>query len=99
MLDSRIRLTTHAYDAAVESMTRLAQGLTGLRSGLTLQYDLMRAQREGRLEVSEGLEATSGAETNALLDELLVFEQFRERVGKSLQQLSVRRPASMLQIA
>lgn len=99
MLDSRIRLTTHAYDAAVESMTRLAQGLTGLRSGLTLQYDLMRAQREGRLEVPEGLEATSGAETNALLDELLVFEQFRERVGKSLQQLSVRRPASMLQIA
>ncbi|KAK4700985.1 hypothetical protein P7C70_g5252, partial [Phenoliferia sp. Uapishka_3] len=80
VLDARIRLTSDAYDDAVASMTRLAQGLTGLRSGLTLQYDLMRAKREGKLE--------EGKETGALMDELLVFEQFRERVGKSLQQLS-----------
>ncbi|KAL8290329.1 hypothetical protein RQP46_002587 [Phenoliferia psychrophenolica] len=89
VLDSRIRLTTHAYDAVVESMTRLAQGLTGLRSGLTLQYDLMRAQREGKFEDQhDGLDMKGSAEKRALMDELVVFEQFRERVGKSLQQLS-----------
>lgn len=58
-----------------------------MRSGCTLQYDLMRAQKEGKLE-SDELGAKDG-KMKGLKDELLVFEQFRERVGKSLQQLSV----------
>lgn len=38
-----------AYEDAVDSMTRLAQHLNGLRSGSRLQYDLAKAHRDGKL--------------------------------------------------
>lgn len=38
-----------AYEDAVDSLTRLAQHLNGLRSGTRLQYELTKAHCEGRL--------------------------------------------------
>lgn len=38
-----------AYEDAVDSMTRLAQHLNGLRSGSKSQYDLAKAHRDGKL--------------------------------------------------
>ena len=42
-------LSKQAYGDAVDSLTRLAQHLNGLRSGTKLQYDLSKAQRDGKL--------------------------------------------------
>lgn len=47
------------YEDAVDSLTRLAQHLNGLRSSTSLQYDLAKAHRDGkkvgiRRRVSEG---------------------------------------------
>ena len=36
------------YEDAVDSLTRLAQHLNGLRSGTSLQYDLAKAHRDGK---------------------------------------------------
>lgn len=47
--DASSRFAKRAYEDAVDSLTRLAQHLSGLRSGTKLQYDLTKAQSEGRL--------------------------------------------------
>ncbi|KAI9437537.1 Fusaric acid resistance protein-like-domain-containing protein [Lactarius indigo] len=39
------------YEDAVDSLTRLAQHLNGLRSGTTLQYDLAKAHRDGKVAI------------------------------------------------
>ncbi|KDQ55716.1 hypothetical protein JAAARDRAFT_327588 [Jaapia argillacea MUCL 33604] len=46
-----------AYEDAVDSLNRLAQHLNGLRSSISLQYDLAKAQRDGKLV----LKSLSGA--------------------------------------
>ncbi|KAL6303505.1 Fusaric acid resistance protein-like-domain-containing protein [Sparassis latifolia] len=38
-----------AYEDAIASLTRLGQHLNGLRSGTTLQYDLIKAHRDGKV--------------------------------------------------
>jgi hypothetical protein len=53
-IDGRIGGARRAmYDVAVQSLTRLAQHLTGLRSGTGLQEELLKASREGRIVVAE----------------------------------------------
>ncbi|KAG6336645.1 hypothetical protein ID866_2452 [Astraeus odoratus] len=47
--DAASTLSKQAYEDAVDSLTRLAQHLNGLRSGTRLQYELTRAQSEGKL--------------------------------------------------
>lgn len=41
------------FEVVVSSLTRLAQHLTGLRSGTGLQYELMAAAKEGRIVIDE----------------------------------------------
>lgn len=48
------------FEVVVTSLTRLAQHLTGLRSGTGLQYELMSAAREGRIVVDQHLEHQVG---------------------------------------
>ncbi|OAX36222.1 hypothetical protein K503DRAFT_695534 [Rhizopogon vinicolor AM-OR11-026] len=43
------KASRQAYEDAVDSLTRLAQHLNGLRSGTRLQYELAKAHSEGRL--------------------------------------------------
>ncbi|GAA6001060.1 hypothetical protein JCM10207_007394 [Rhodosporidiobolus poonsookiae] len=83
IFDSRIRghALTAAYDEAVRSLTRLAQGLTGMRAGCSLQWEIMR-RREGE---KEGL---GGEEDGRMTDEVVVLEKFKEHVGESLQGLT-----------
>lgn len=45
------RSSSDPYEVAVDSLTRLAQHLNGLRSGTTLQYDLARAHRDGKVAI------------------------------------------------
>ncbi|KAL4073766.1 Fusaric acid resistance protein-like-domain-containing protein [Scleroderma citrinum] len=47
--DAGSTLSKQAYEDAVDSLTRLAQHLSGLRSGTRLQYELTKAQSEGKL--------------------------------------------------
>jgi hypothetical protein len=47
------------YEDAVDSLTRLAQHLNGLRSGTSLQYDLAKAHKDGRLAIRKGVSFTS----------------------------------------
>ncbi|BGP38095.1 hypothetical protein JCM10449v2_002022 [Rhodotorula kratochvilovae] len=84
VFDSRMAGTAKSYDQAVASMTRLAQGLTGMRAGCTLQWELLRAREEGKLDGEDG----EDDERAELLDELVVLERFSERVAPSLLQLS-----------
>jgi hypothetical protein len=44
-------LSGDLYEDAVDSLTRLAQHLNGLRSGTSLQYDLARAHRDGKVAI------------------------------------------------
>jgi hypothetical protein len=43
-----------AYQDAVDSLNRLAQHLNGLRGGTHLQYELIKAQRDGKLVLTKG---------------------------------------------
>ena len=43
-----------AYQDAVDSLNRLAQHLNGLRGGTNLQYELIKAQRDGKLVLMKG---------------------------------------------
>jgi hypothetical protein len=62
-------------------MTKLAQGLTGMRAGCSLQWELLRAQEEAKLVGKEGV---------GYLDrEKQVLDKFQERAGPSLRQLAV----------
>ncbi|KIJ18476.1 hypothetical protein PAXINDRAFT_167078 [Paxillus involutus ATCC 200175] len=49
-------LSKQAYGDAVDSLTRLAQHLSGLRSGTRLQYELTKAQSEGKLILRRSLD-------------------------------------------
>ncbi|GAA5931638.1 uncharacterized protein JCM15063_001523 [Sporobolomyces koalae] len=79
IFDSRMSGTTHVYDAAVSSMTRLAQGLTGMRAGCSLQWDLLRAKEE--------VKQNGKADEQSNRDRQ-VLEQFRAKAGPSMRQLA-----------
>ncbi|KAI0250127.1 Fusaric acid resistance protein-like-domain-containing protein [Lactifluus subvellereus] len=61
------------YEDAVNSLTRLAQHLNGLRSGTSLQYDLAKAHKDGRLAIRRGSSFNSHGRTfsNMLETELV----------------------------
>ncbi|GAA6026876.1 hypothetical protein JCM8097_005927 [Rhodosporidiobolus ruineniae] len=83
-----------AHDAAVESMQRLAQGLTGMRAGCVLQWEIMRAREEGRAPTSPPGEE-DGPEKRQLWDEVVVLDRFKEHVGPSLQALAQTSTATL----
>jgi hypothetical protein len=58
------------YEDAVDSLTRLAQHLNGLRSGTSLQYDLVKAHRDAKVFVRRHSAYGSNMNRNALETEL-----------------------------
>ncbi|KAJ8295574.1 putative membrane protein [Rhodotorula toruloides] len=78
VFDRRISGRTTIYDSVVAKMQHLAQGLTGMRAGCSLQFDVLRA-REGGVGTADG--------EDGLLDEVTVLERFKERVEPSLRQV------------
>ncbi|TFY82398.1 hypothetical protein EWM64_g1610 [Hericium alpestre] len=56
------------YDDAVDSLTRLAQHLNGLRSGTSLQYELAAAHKEGRVTIKKKNFSVGGSEGDARVD-------------------------------
>ena len=69
MLDSRIRgHKLELYEAAVGSLTRLAQHLASLRSSTRLQERLIRAIEEGRLSAELGTDQRFSTVSASALD-------------------------------
>lgn len=59
------------YEDAVDSLTRLAQHLNGLRSGTSLQYDLVKAHRDARVAIRRhSIQGGSNVNRNTLETEL-----------------------------
>lgn len=104
IFESRMSATTSAYQDAIENMTRLAQGLTGMRASCTLQHRLIRAREDGWFDEMEGNGNEKGlprseeeeAERAKLRGEMLVLERFKERVGPSMKALTVRQSSALL---
>ncbi|KAI0267057.1 hypothetical protein BC834DRAFT_872327 [Gloeopeniophorella convolvens] len=84
------------YEDAVDSLTRLAQHLNGLRSGTSLQYDLARAHQKGRFasrnEHAKGKGAAQGPEDTEedimLRAAAAMFGDLVEELGSPLRALS-----------
>lgn len=90
--EPRIQRSRESYRELVASMNRLAQHLTGLRSGCGLQYELMETARcqpnEGRdTDTQSILSNLSTPESMGPIKE--VFTAFCETVGPSLKTLMV----------
>ena len=104
VFDPRMRGSRKEYDELVTSMTRLAQGLNMMRSGCSLQHEIM-LRRAARAEAdAEKLKAAKASgivvdgglveDTEELPEDEKVFEEFKGQIGESLIHLTVRhRPA------
>ena len=58
------------YEDAVDSLTRLAQHLNGLRSGTSLQYELVKAHRDHKVAIRRHSAYGSNLSKNTLETEL-----------------------------
>jgi hypothetical protein len=58
------------YEDAVDSLTRLAQHLNGLRSGTSLQYDLVKAHRDAKIAFRQHSAYGGSVNRNTLETEL-----------------------------
>lgn len=96
LFDLRISSSIEVYDDLVSSMNRLAQHLTGLRSGCTLQNRLQQAYRDGSLSdpTKDELPVDENVPMNAtqkrLRESARTFRAFERSVGSSLRRLTVR---------
>ena len=98
LLDPRIQRAANEYDEIVQIMTRLAQNLTGLRSGCTLQNDILRARRQGRhtdtIAPSSSHDVMAAHTHQALQiknqpdDQVAVFEQFKKHCSPKMIHLT-----------
>src|SRR6266478_4314691 len=61
---------SNSYEDAVDSLTRLAQHLNGLRSGTSLQYDLVKAHGDTKVAIRRHSAHGGTTFTNALETEL-----------------------------
>lgn len=89
-----------AYQDAIDSLNRLGQHLNGLRGGISLQYDLIKANRDGKLvlrnrrsqlsPIVEGQEESTVEEDNAMLQAAAdMFGDIVDDLGPPLNALSV----------
>lgn len=101
VVDSRIGYKQRArYAAVTDSLTRLAQHLTGMRGGTGLQSDLLRGGKQGSESTSSSSSSesdsdeekiTSGSrEDNGLSKAGNLFWEFRNQVAGEQRQLTVR---------
>lgn len=72
VLDGRVRgRRLELYDAAIGSLNRLAQHLASLRGGTRLQESLIRAIREGRVNLDVMAEKRPSALSVSVLDDFM----------------------------
>lgn len=102
MVDRRIGYKQRArYAAVTDSLTRLAQHLTGMRGGTGLQSDLLRGRKQGSASSSESSGSDSdeekvpagSKESRNLSKAGNLFWEFRNQVAEELRQLTVSRVA------
>lgn len=80
--NSRIQRSSEAYDTAISTLTRLAQHVGGLRSGLNLQREL--ALHGGKTRISQSL--VDSIEVDALER---AFGEFVDELGPPMHALTV----------
>ena len=81
------------YGDAVDSLTRLAQHLNGLRSGTSLQYDLVKTHRDAKVAIRR-LSHGGSTFTNALETELVKGKAASDGVGNA-ENVTLRAAAAM----
>lgn len=81
------------YENAVDSLTRLAQHLNGLRSGTSLQYDLVKAHWDAKVAIRRHSHGGSTF-TNALETELVKGKAASDGVGNA-ENVTLRAAAAM----
>ena len=102
------RGTKRPYEDAVDSLTRLGQHLNGLRSGITLQYDIAKAYRDGTLSRRKSffgknkgkghmnggihLEPEDNEQTIMIKSVAAIFGDIVDELGPPLHALSVSGP-------
>lgn len=90
-----------AYEDAIDSLNRLGQHLNGLRGGISLQFELIKANRDGKLvlrnrrsglpPVVEGQEYGTLDEDGSMLQAAAdMFGDIVDDLGSPLKALSVR---------
>lgn len=98
--------TGQAYQDAIDSLNRLGQHLNGLRSGTTLQYELIKAEKNGKLVLrghhSDTPTPGDGTAASATMIEdedaamlqaaAAMFGDLIDDLGPPLKALSVRYP-------
>lgn len=97
-----------AYQDAIDSLNRLGQHLNGLRSGISLQHELIKGHQEGEANSrtsapqQQGIEIGNGKgkvldfsndETALLHSAAIVFGALLEDLGPPLKALSVNFPS------
>ncbi|KAL7419460.1 hypothetical protein Q5752_006298 [Cryptotrichosporon argae] len=98
LIDGRVRgKRLELYDAAIGSLTRLAQHLAGLRSSTRLQEALIVASKEGRVVLDLDAEKVSASGFNDIpglpaadvniATSVALFRQFRETAGRQMDTL------------
>lgn len=94
IFDRRInRAQKERFSAVIDSLTRLAQHLNGLRGGIDLQTRLLEAQDEEERSATSSdqiMDYQLGSPTlEEIADMVETFMQFRDEVGDSMRELCV----------
>lgn len=85
--NTRIQHSSAAYDAAVESITRLAQHLAGLRTGLNLEFQMsMTSSRQPLVSMDDAARAEAAAK---------LFGELVDDLGPPMSALAVSTPCDM----
>lgn len=88
VLDPRIRgRKLKLYDAAIGSLGRLAQHLSGMRGSTRLQETLIRTIREGKVDIDA--ETKPGETGDDLARDANLFMRFRDLAGQQMNNLNV----------
>lgn len=91
--NSKIQRSSAAYDSAIDSMTRLAQHVGGLRSGLNLQRELaLRGGPASTKTSTIGLNRASIREESEVDALQQAFGDFVEELAPPMHALTVRTP-------
>lgn len=97
VLDPRVRgRKLKLYDAAIGSLARLAQHISGMRSSTKLQESLIRAVREGKLNLDEEKMDSTSADDAELAQSAKLLMRFREMAGDEMNDLNVSPPLAEL---
>jgi hypothetical protein len=98
VVDPRVRgRKLKLYDAAIGSLARLAQHISGMRSSTKMQEGLIRAVKEGRISLALEEQAEKEEDESAeLVTSARLIMRFREMAGGIMNELNVSLISALL---